>query len=199
MLREIRRLPGRAVLVGAALCAALSGCGADEHSVGGPTNKPEQRMEALSPGQILFVVAAINQAELAQAQAVIDRLDDAVVRAYAEKLAADHRAAAAELALLQVKLGAKEEPSALRTEVEEHGQKTNQSVAQEPVDRLAQSYLDGQISMHKKAIATVDQLLSQAQQPEVRTYLENLRTNLKAHLEQAQQLRKRFPELESSR
>jgi predicted outer membrane protein len=160
MAHEIHRLHGRAVLVGAALCMALSGCGADEQSAGGP-NKPEQRAEALSSGQILFVVAAINEGELNQAQAVVDRLEDAVVRAYAQKLVADHRAAAAELATLRMTLGAKEEPSALRTEVEQHGQKANQSVEQAPADRLAPSFLDAQISMHSKAIATVDQLLAQ--------------------------------------
>lgn len=198
MLREIHRLQRRVLLVGASLCAALSGCGTDEQSVGGP-NKPEQRVEVLSAGQITSVVSSINQAEATQAQAALTRLQDDAVRIFAEQLLTEHRAQEAELATLQDKLGLKQESSVLKEELDQFAQKQNQNLEQESVDGLAPMFLDVQMMMHRRGLATVEQLLSQAQQPELRAYLENYRGVLKQHLEKAQQLRRRFPEMESSR
>jgi len=196
MVRHFHRLQSGALLVGALLCAALSGCRADEASVGAP-NKPEQQMESLSTGQIASVIATINQGEVKQAQTALARLEDETVRGYAEKLSTDHRAQQAELTTLLGKLNVKEESSAAKSDLEQYGQKLNRSIEQEPAERLASAFLDEQVAMHKRALATVEQLLSQAQEPELRTYLESFRVILREHLEEATQLRKRYPEMES--
>lgn len=198
MVRNIHRLQRGVWFVGATLCLALAGCGADEQSVGGP-NKPEQHNEAMSAGQISGVLAAINQGEITQAQGALERIDDPVVKAYAEKLLIEHRAAAGDLDKLDLKLGTKQEASALKTEVEQFADQVNQTITEEQAaSRVAPTFLDGQMRMHKKAIGAVDKMLAQTQQPELRMYLETYRGSLQQHLEQAQQLRKRFPEMESS-
>ena len=197
MLREMHRLQRLALLVGAALCAALSGCGTDEQSVGGP-NKPEQRMEALSAGQITSVVATMNQAEIKQAQGALERLEDDDMRAYVEQLVTEHKAQEEELKKLEDTLGLREESSALKVEMDEFSQKMNRSIEQETADRLAATFISVQIKMHKKGLSTVEQLLSQARQRELRTYLENYLALQQKHLDRATQLRRRFPEAESS-
>ncbi len=198
MVRDIHRLRGRGLLVGATLCAALSGCGSDEQSVGGP-NKPEQRVEALSAGQITSVVTSINQAAITQAQGAFTRLEDDAVRVYAEQMLTEHRAQETELVTLQNKLDVKPQSSVLKEELDQFAQKQSQAIEQESGDSLAPMFLDVEMTMHRRGLATVEQLLSQAQQPELRTYLENFRGMLKQHLEKAQQLRRRFPEMQSSR
>ena len=196
MVRNVYRLQRGVVLVGLTLGVALFGCGADETSVGAP-NKPDQRVEALSSGQITSVVAAINQAEIKQAQTALVRLEDDDLRAYAEQLITDHKAHDTELKTLVGRLGVKEESSNLKSDVEEFSQKMNRSIDQEPADLLGPTFIGVQIKMHKKAIATVEQALSQARQAELRTYLENYLAALQKHLDRAMQLRKRFPEMES--
>src|SRR5690349_6507844 len=99
MVREFHRLQGRALLVAAALCMALPGCGGEEPSLG-DQNKPEHPMETLSTGQIVSVIRSINQSESKQAQMGIDRIQDADVKAYAQKILADHRNAETELTSL---------------------------------------------------------------------------------------------------
>jgi predicted outer membrane protein len=198
MLRQIHRLHGRALLVGAALCTALSGCGTDEPSVGAPNN-PEQPTESLSAGQIVAVVATINQGEVKQAQGALERLDDADVRAYAQRIGIQHAGEQAKLVILQGTLGVQQESSGLKTDIEQLGQRMNQSIDQESADRLAATFLDAQIAMHQKALSATEKLLSQTQDPELRTYLENFRVMLQQHLDQATRLSKRFPEAQSRR
>ena len=198
MLREIHRLRGRALFVGASLCVALSGCGTDEQSVGGP-NKPEKRVEALSAGQITSVVTTINQAVAKQARVALERLEDDDLRAYAEQLIAEHREQEEELKTVVETLGVREEPSALKAELDEFSEKMNRSIEEETADQLAPTFIGVQIKMHKKGLSTVEQLLLHARPRELRTYLENYLAVQQKHLDRAMQLRKRFPEMESRR
>lgn len=205
MVRKIHRLQRRALLVLSTLCLALSGCGADEPSTGGPKPSgegptyPERRAEPLSSGQIASVVTTINQGEVTQAQTALERLDHEDVRAYAEKLIRDHQAADAELVTLLVKLGVTPQESAVRVNLDDFGKQMNQTIAQESTERLAPTFLDVQIEMHRRAITTVEQLMAQTQQAELRTYLESLRGTLQGHLVHARRLRKEFPQPMESR
>jgi predicted outer membrane protein len=189
MARGIRRLRSLAVLVGATLCMALSGCTADEISVGAP-NKPEQPMEQLSTGQIASVVVTINQTEVGQAQTVVGRIEDEKVRAFVDELLIDHRDADAEFSEILGQLGVQQESSVLRSEIEQLAQKMNELVAQETLERIEVTFLDTQIRMHKKSLGAVEQLLAQAQEPELRTIVEELRATERQHLETALKLRK---------
>jgi putative membrane protein len=199
MVRKIHRLQSCALLAVATLCMALAGCGSDEPSVGGPS-KPDRPMETLSAGQIVTVVATINQGEMQQAEAILLRIEDEEVRAFAEKLLLDHRTEDAKLTRLAGTLGITEESSDLQSDVDELAQRMNRVLEKEQSkERLAPLFLDVQLLMHRNAMKTVDRLLLQAKQAELRTYLENLRTSLMQHQLHAAKLRKQFPDPESSR
>jgi predicted outer membrane protein len=198
MVRGIRRLQRWVVLAGTTLGLLLIGCGADEASVGGP-NKPAQPMEKLSTGQIASVVVTINQIETQQAQAVVGRIEDASVRAFIDTILVDHRDADAELASILSKMGVQQEASGLRTEIEQLARKLDEMVTQSDADRVRGTSLDAQIRMHRKSVGSIDQLLAQVQEPELRTYIEEFRSTEQQHLEQAVQLRKRFRDTERER
>lgn len=197
MARGIRRLRSSAVRIGAMLFLALSGCSADEASVGAP-NKPEQPMEKLSTGQIASVVVTINQIEANQAQSVIGRIEDEKVREFVDGLLVDHRDADAEFAAILSKLGVQPESSVLRTEIEQLAQKMNELVAQETGERLTTTFLETQIRMHKRSLGALEQLLAQTQEPQLRTNLEELQATERQHLETAVRLRKPMREVESN-
>jgi len=197
MVREIHRLQGRTLLVVAALCMALPGCGSEGPSVGGQ-NKPEQPMETLSTGQIVSVIKTINEGESKQAQLVIDRLQNADVKAYAEKLLLEHRNAQTELTTLATTLQAKEQSSATQMEVDKLGQKMNAALEKESAERIDMVFLDVQLFMHQKALDNVERLLDQAQEAELKEYLDTFQTSLQDHLREAGRLRtKLYPEPKS--
>ncbi|HRI70939.1 MAG TPA: DUF4142 domain-containing protein [Polyangium sp.] len=195
MVCKIRRLTARVALVGAVACLGLIGCGADDQAVGGPNNPPP-RVEAMSTGQITAVLDSFDQAETKQAEAVLERLEDDVVRAYAQKILTEHEVAAMELDALTRKLGTKSESSPMKTEVEKLAEKVQRTITQESVAQLPATFLDGQIQMHKKALTVTDKMMDATQATELRSYIDNYRVTLKQHLDQAQELRKRFPETE---
>jgi predicted outer membrane protein len=167
---------------------ALSGCAADEVSVGAP-NKPVQPVEKLSTGQIASIVVTINQTEANQAQAVVGLIEDQTVRNFVDTLLIEHRDAEAELSALVAKLGVQPEPSGLRTEVEQLAQKLNELIAQATPERIRGTFLDTQIRMHKKSLGALDQLMAQVQEPQLRMNLEEMQATERQHLETAVRLR----------
>ena len=196
MVCKIRRLAACVGLLGAMGCLALAGCGADDQSVGGPNNLPpaQPRAEAMSTGQITAVLSSIDEAETKQAQTALERLEDDIVRGYARKVLTAHEAAEMEVDALTHKFGTKPEASAMKKELEQLADQTQRSIADESVARLPMAYLDAQVQMHKKALVMTDKMQDAAQPTELRSYLENYRAMLKQHLDEAQDLRKRFPE-----
>jgi len=200
MMRGIHRpLLRRALLAFAITCLTVLGCGSDEKGAG-PSVERERRTESLSAGQIAGVVAVINQSEMTQAQAARPRLQDDDVRAFADKLMTDHRDADTELATLQEKVDADTQSSNMQREIALLGQNMARHVDRESQELVDPTFLEVQVFMHRKAIMTVEQqLLPQATQPELRAYLENFLGKLRAHLERATQLRKRFPDVDFPR
>lgn len=199
MVCKVHRLQARVWFVGATLCLALAGCGADEQSAGGPNNKPPHQAETLSTAQITGVIASINQGAIKQAELVVDRLEDDAVRQYAQKMISEHEAAEGELERLMTKLAVRPESSSMRTDFEGFTERLNRTITEETPARVHIAFLDAEIQLHRKALKTLDQLLAETQQGELRAYLENFRQTLQQHFEQGQQLRKRFPEMESGR
>jgi putative membrane protein len=194
MVREIHRLQGRVFLALAIACSVLSGCGSDESATEPPARR-ERPMESLSEGQIVGIVNVINQGEMKQAEMALDQLKDESVRNYAETMMKEHREAEAKLASLLGEINATSESSLLQKELDQLGQIMTRHVdnaAPEVVDAL---FLEVQVLMHQRALKIVEeQLLPQAKQPELKAYLENLRTEIREHLARATNLQKLFPE-----
>jgi putative membrane protein len=189
MVREIHRLQGRVFLALAIACSAVSGCG-DESGAETPA-KPERPMESLSAGQIVGIVNVIHQGEVKQAE---DQLKNEGVRDYAQTLAREHKDAEADLATVLEKLRTPSESSNLQKQLDLFGQNMTQLLDREKPEKVDVTFLEVQIVMHRQALTIVEeQLLPQAKEPEMKAYLENMKTDLSQHLWQARNLRKQFP------
>ncbi|MDI1450569.1 DUF4142 domain-containing protein [Polyangium sp. 6x1] len=193
MAHAFHRSFRRAFMLLGLACAGAWGCGteAGQHRPGQTT---EEASEPLSDGQILAVVATIDQGEITNAETARIRATNDSVRNFAEHMDAAHRENETRIQGLQAKLRVKQEGSEMQSNLRRQAERTAEVLRTTPANKFDVAYLDAQIAMHQRAITLFDaQLIPNAESTDLQTFLRDLRPSLVQHLGQARQLRNRFP------
>jgi putative membrane protein len=173
-----RRLPSwvAAVIVGPLLVA--SGCAPAVQgaaAAAGPTD-----------AEIVAIARAINQGEVVTNQPAVQRAQTAAVRQFAERMVADHTAANERL----LALGITPQENQLSRQLTQSAQQTTQVLQQYPEATFGQAHMDSQVELHRYALNTFDNyLIPSSRSGRLRTLLQEMRTTVAAHLEQARQVR----------
>jgi predicted outer membrane protein len=194
--RSSRRVRALGIVALALMGVGLGGCVRED--AGTPPTGTEQRQpeEALTEPQIMGVVSTFNRGELEQVQTALQITDDAEVRTYAQRMIAAHQTSEKRLEAILPEIGLERVESNLSEEVQSTGETMNQNLKNLAIGQDPDvSYMELQIFMHRRALALLDDhLIPKANRPEIRSFLQEARGSVQAHLIEALRIRRRFPQ-----
>lgn len=177
------------ILLTGALALGAAHCGGSSTP---PSNTPEAAAEpssasaapagSLSDAQIATITDKVNTAEIEQARIAQSKSSDEQVRQFAQMMIEHHGQAKAQ----QAGLGLGTADSPLSQELDREAQSTLDTLQAKSGAEFDRAYLQAQVDAHQKALDTIrQQLIPNAQAPELRSYLENLAPQVEQHLAQA--------------
>lgn len=134
-----------------------------------------------------------NTAEVEVGQMARTKASDPGVRAFAQRIVADHRALEAEVTRTSQGLNV---TPAIREDIEdltEDHQKGMQELNGKAKGReFDEAFLEHEIKMHKKVLDEIEDSLGRNRNPELRPLLEKARDGVRSHLTTAEELEKKF-------
>jgi putative membrane protein len=192
--------PARALgIVALALMGAVGGCMREEDAEATPSGtEPQQPEEALTEPQIVGVVSTINRGEIEQAQTALRITDDAEVRSYAQRMIDEHERSEQRLEALLPEIDMERAESPLAEQMQTTGEMMNENLKNLAAGQDPDvSYMEIQIIMHRSALTLLDEsLIPKADREEIRTFLQETRGSVQAHLIEALRIRRRFPQID---
>lgn len=167
----------------AACCAALALA-----ACGGATM--QQRPEgAMTDAEIAAVLDVANMGEIQQAQLASRNASDEQVRSYATAMLTGHRNALEEQEALLRPRGITPTESTLSQQLRERGRALEQQLQGLEGEQFDRAYMQAQLEQHQNLLRLLEQqLIPSAQDPAYRVYLERLRDDVAAHLQNAQRI-----------
>lgn len=174
--------------VDTALTQAVDAIGAVSDSAAGRLAGREYTNAELAGFLHTYNTAEVEIGQMAQTKAT-----DAGVRAFAQRIIADHRALEAEVTKASQGLNVTPAIGADIEDLTEDHQKGMQDLNGMAKGReFDEAFLEHEIKMHKKVIDEVEDALGRNRNPELRPLLEKARDGLKSHLTTAEELEKKF-------
>lgn len=174
----------------AVLLSAIVVCACSENQVNGnalvDASVPDSLAEQLSDAQVMGVVLALNQGEIDQGKVAQANAVAPEVKAYGDKMVTEHQAALDR----ENALGIPSAESPLRTQVQTESQSLVTLLQDKSGDSFDLAYVEAQITVHTKALDTVDTTLIPANDNALlAAELTTLRASIQAHLTEARALR----------
>lgn len=162
-------------------------------NAGAPPIAKEMTKLTFSDAQILKVADVANAGEVEEAKFAVTRLKNAEVKAFAQMMLDHHSEAKAKGQALAAKLKLVPTDSETATDLAKGGKKSLDSLKKEKDADFDESYVKDQIDEHEKVLALIDrELLPNAQNPEVKQLLNEMRPKVVMHLKTAQALKSKF-------
>jgi len=176
----------------AALVAVLGGIGIHEITAAEPAAKPSSKQqESLSAKDKEFMkeAAQAGLAEVQLSQAVLDRVTDAEVKSFAQRMIEDHTKANGKLQSV-----AQKKNFTLPSGMDEKHKEAKNRLSQLFGYELDRRYMDEMLKDHDKAVSLFDHQAIHGQDADVKKFAEETLPTLRDHLSQArlidQKLRK---------
>jgi len=144
---------------------------------------------ALGDGQIVTVADVLNASEVEQAQAVLPRLQNDAVRAFAQIMIEEHQAARDGLGTLATEQQIAAANSDVADQLRAQSQQVQSELAAVADAQLDAAYLETQVTAHGEAEALLADLSAAADSPALAAQLSQLRLNVQGHLQSASALR----------
>lgn len=195
----------------AALLTLLAGCSpADRDRAAAETDTAVDRAGAAMGGAVDSVAGRIagreysnaeltgflnayNDAEVEIGQMAGPKATDAQVRAFARRVVSEHQALKKEVASTVSRLGLTPAvPGNDEDLIEDHREGMEDLGAKAKGKEFDEAFLEHEIEMHKKVLDEVEDALSRNRNPELKALLERARTGIRAHLQAAEELEKKF-------
>jgi putative membrane protein len=153
-----------------------------------PSDKAPAAEPLLSDEQILEIVHTANQGEIAQAKLAKGRTQDARVKRLAAMMIEDHSVADHKAMALSKKLNGPT-PSATRSSLESDAQNNTTILESKTGAEFDKGYVDTQVKEHQAVLDVIDQqLLPNAKDADVKTFVTGVRAKVAMHLHHAQEL-----------
>jgi putative membrane protein len=148
-----------------------------------------QPAPAMSDGQILQVTHVANVGEIDQAKLALTKTKDARVRTLAQMMVRDHTQADKKGLALAKRENIEREPSPTSEQLASDAEGATASLKADPAADFDKSYVDTQVKEHQGVLDMIDQkLMVNATNPELKSYLVEVRSAVASHLQHAQQL-----------
>jgi putative membrane protein len=149
---------------------------------------PPAAQPLLSDEQILQIVHTANEGEIAQAKLAKGKAQDARVKKLAAMMIQDHSAADHKTMALAKKLNGPT-PSATGASLENDAQSNTTTLESESGADFDKGYVDTQVKEHQAVLDLIDQqLLPDAKDADVKTFVTGVRAKVAKHLHHAQEL-----------
>lgn len=143
----------------------------------------------LNDAQIAAIMTNANQGEIDQANAVLNRLSNADVRAFAQMMITDHTNALSTASDVFAKAKVTPMENATSQQLKSGSQQTITNLANGSGMALDHAYMQAQIDQHQWLLNALDNsLIASAQSGSVRSLLKTQRTTVAAHLDRARQI-----------
>jgi putative membrane protein len=153
-----------------------------------PSDTKRDAPSTLSDGQILQVVHTADQGEIEQARLATTKAKDARVRTLAVMMITDHSAADRKAMAIAKKLDGPM-PSATSTSLESDAHNKTNTLESENGAEFDKDYVNIQIKEHQAVLDLIDQqLVPNAKDSKVKTFVNDVRTKVAMHLQHAQEL-----------
>jgi putative membrane protein len=141
---------------------------------------------APSDANIVAVLKAANEAEIAAGQMASDKAADPQVKTFAQEMVTDHSKAEEQV----TGLGVQPAESQDSKDLESAAQKESQELSRKSGPDFDKAYVEAQIDDHKAVLRKIDyDLMPNANEHELKVLLTELRPHVQQHLEKAQELK----------
>lgn len=143
--------------------------------------------------ELLGLLNRFNAAEVELGNVAATKATDADVQAFARRVAADHKTLAADIDALAEKLSLT--PTVPRNDEgipDAHSRAMSELNAKPKGKEFDETYLERQISLHRKILDEVNDALGRTQNADMRILLEKAHTRLLANVTAAEELEKKF-------
>jgi putative membrane protein len=148
-------------------------------------------MTKLTDGQIAQIVAAVDSAEIEQAQLALSKTQTPDVRAFATHMVDQHTASKQTGEQLASQAGLTLAQSPKSEEMGVRGTQMLERLKAADASNFDKTYIDGQIEEHAEVLTMLDdQLIPAVTQPTLRDHLTNARGMVQQHLDQARKIQK---------
>lgn len=143
----------------------------------------------LDDAQIVNVALTANRMDSASAAAVVDRLTNTEVQAFARKLMTEHGNLSDSMRTIATRLGGTSSGNQISTTLEQYASQRVEGTGAS----LDRTYIQNAIAMHQQLLRTLDEsLLPQVRDASLRSLLDRMRTSVSAHLQDAENIRMRL-------
>ncbi|HEX7153052.1 MAG TPA: DUF4142 domain-containing protein [Thermoanaerobaculia bacterium] len=140
---------------------------------------------------IAAIMAAANEGEIQQGQAARTRAQSADVRAFADQMVTDHTNALNQGRDLFGRIGVTPADNTTSSTLRANSQRTVTNLGTYNGQDFDRTYIRSQIDLHQWLLSTLDTaLIPSARNAELRTFLEQQRATVAAHLEHARRLQR---------
>jgi putative membrane protein len=185
-------------LVAAPLLLLASACGGSDEeagtaaadSVAAATQAPPAPAPTtagnLTDGNIVAILAASGQSEIVPSQAVVDRVENAQVKQFAQHMITQHTALGDTVTWVAQQNGITPAPDTLSAKLDSVSSATVQQLQGLSGAELDRAFMQYMVSSHQGALDAVTSFVPMAQNPQLRTALESdVLPVVRAHLAQA--------------
>lgn len=143
----------------------------------------------LTDAQVLGLIGTANDAEIAAGQVATTKGQNTAVKTYAAKMVAEHTAANVKLKALEVKSKINREESDTSKELKKNSDAMVDNLKNAKDADFDKAYIDGQVKMHQDLLNALDQnIIPNAQNADVKAFLQDVRAAVEAHLKEAQKI-----------
>lgn len=155
----------------------------------GSAGKGAQNPVALNDAQILGVVVAVDENEVAAAGKAEKMKMGSEAMAYAKMLREEHKADADKTKKLGKEIGAKPASSALAIQLKDNGKSELKAMSSKKGADFEKAYVDAMVNGHADVLKLIDEtLIPDAQNEAVKKHLAEVRGHVAMHLEQGKRL-----------
>lgn len=156
---------------------------------GGGAPAPEmEETQPLADAEISATALAINSGEISLGELAVEKATDPQVKTFARKMIEDHTAMTQQVRGPAGEESVSPDPNTLGGRVTADAQNTTENLRAKSGAEFDRAYIESQVTMHQQALQTVDRLIQEARDPQLKSALEAARPKVQSHLEQAQQI-----------
>jgi putative membrane protein len=147
----------------------------------------------MSDAEVLGLLGTANDGEINMAQVAVSKAQNTDVKAFAARMVADHTANNVKLKAVEVKSSIARVESDQSKELKKNMDQMVDTLKKTPDASFDKTYIDGQVAGHQQLLMALDQtLIPNAQNADVKAYLQDTRTAVEEHLKAAQDLQSKI-------
>ena len=170
------------------LLASTAACARSPQMAEAP--KSVARSDRVSDANIAAIVVAANNADIAYASMALNKAVSAEVKAFAQRMIADHNGVNTAAVDLVTRLGVTPVETSISLDIRDNAEVIRDRLREHEGVNFDRAYIDNEIEYHESLLKTIDQtLLPSATNVELRELLRTTRPAVAAHLEHAKRLR----------